>query len=177
MNVLLNITIDEILRKQIVDFVYDTNNNKFFTINPRGINRKYCVLNRIEHNLNEEIKLFSQKCFSHIGIDAFKEETMYGNFIGVNSTGAFVHEHKDPTIKNSHHVRMNFLVQKPLSGGMPVIDGKEYTIEQGQAWINIASSWKHKSTPVVGDSDRIVLSLGAIVAEDNIKHLRQNIEF
>jgi hypothetical protein len=44
-----------------------------------------------------------------------------------------------------------------------VVDGKEYSIEEGQSWINIASKWAHMSTPVVGTKNRIVLSLGGYV--------------
>jgi len=46
---------------------------------------------------------------------------------------------------------------------MPIINGIEYEIEQGECWKNVASSWWHGSSPVVGNKERIVLSLGSLI--------------
>jgi len=157
----LNLTIDENLRQRVIDFVY--NEQSYFKSNDFGYGRKSCLLNIIDHTLSEEIRLFSKKCYESLGIFEYEDEPNFGNLIGVNKEGAFVHRHTDLGVDGKCHVRLNFLIQKPEGGGMPIINGVEYTIEQGGCWKNIASAWWHGSSRVVGDKERIVLSLGALV--------------
>jgi hypothetical protein len=158
-----NLTIDEDLRQRVVDFVYSE--QSYFRVNTSGYGRKSCSLNKIDHKLSEEIQAFSKKCYESLGIFEYEDEPLFGNLIGVNTEGAFVHCHTDPAPDGKCHVRLNFLIQKPAAGGMPIINGVEYTIEQGGCWKNIASAWWHESSKVVGDKERIVLSLGALVKD------------
>jgi hypothetical protein len=157
----LNLTIDESLRQRVIDFVY--NEQSYFKSNNAGYGRKSCSLNKIDHKLSEEMRVFSKKCYESLGIFEYEDEPLFGNLIGVNKEEAFVHHHTDPAPDGKCHVRLNFLIQKPSGGGMPIINGVEYTIEQGGCWKNLASAWWHGSSRVVGDKERIVLSLGALV--------------
>jgi hypothetical protein len=160
-NVIRPLLIDDGLSDSIKRFVKDE--GKLFKTNPAGLGRKFCNLNKLDHELSKQVREFSEHCYNTLGLVPSEEEHLYGNFIGVNSGGAFVHTHTDPRKTDKIHVRLNFLIQKPNGGGMPVIDGITYTVEQGQCWINLASEWKHGSTPVVGSTPRIVLSLGRYV--------------
>lgn len=153
--------LDDGLCSSIIRFVKEE--SKLFKINPAGLGRKFCNLNKLDHELTKQVREFSDYCYDTLGLVPSEEEHLYGNFIGVNSGGAFVHTHTDPRKSDKIHVRLNFLVQKPSSGGMPIIDGVTYQVDQGQCWINLASEWKHGSTPVVGSIPRIVLSLGRYV--------------
>jgi hypothetical protein len=159
----LNLTIDEDLRQRVIDFVYSE--QSYFTDNPAGYGRTSCLLNTIDHPLSEEIRLFSKKCYESLGIFEYEDEPKFGNLIGVNKEGAFVHSHVDRGVDDKCHVRLNFLIQKPAAGGMPIINGVEYTVEQGGCWKNLASAWWHESSRVVGSKERIVLSLGALVKD------------
>jgi hypothetical protein len=159
----LHLIIDENLRQKVVDFVH--NEQCYFKNNGAGAGRKLCIVSKTGHALAEEIRLFSKKCYESLGISEYDDEPYFGNFIGVNQEGAFVHKHTDPTEEGKSHVRLNFLVQRPDSGGMPIINKIEYEIDQGECWRNIASSWEHGSTRVVGKKERIVLSLGALVKD------------
>lgn len=159
----LNLTIDEDLRQRVIDFVY--NEQFYFGDNTAGLGRRCCSLDKIDHTLSEEIRVFSNRCYESLGIFEYEDEPLFGNLIGVNKEGAFVHHHTDPGVDDKCHVRLNFMIQKPESGGMPIINGVEYTIEQGGCWKNIASMWQHGSTKVAGNKERIVLSLGALVKD------------
>lgn len=159
----LNLTIDEDLRQRVIDFVYSE--PSYFSDNPAGYGRTSCSLTDIDHKLSEEIRLFSKKCYESLGIFEYEDEPKFGNLIGVNKEGAFIHSHIDSGVGDKCHVRLNFLIQKPAAGGMPILNGVEYTIEQGGCWKNIASAWWHSSSRVVGDKERIVLSLGALVKD------------
>jgi hypothetical protein len=146
----------------VIGFVLNNfDNDQFFKNN--GNARRYCSVTNVDTPVTDYLKTIRSQKFKEIGIDSFLEEPVYGIFIGVNGESGFVHPHRDSTIDGYEHFRLNFLVSKPDGGGMPVVDGKEYSIEEGQSWINIASKWAHMSTPVVGTKNRIVLSLGGYV--------------
>jgi hypothetical protein len=166
-NPLLHLTIDETLRQKIINFAY--NQVSYFSSNGAGLGRRLCIISKTNLSLADEIKVFSKQCYNALGITEFDEEPLFGDFIGFNKEGAFVHEHTDPGQKTKMHVRLNFLIQKPESGGMPLINGIEYDIKEGYSWKNIASAWEHGSTPVVGSKERIVLSLGALIEEEVVR--------
>ena len=159
----LPIVIDPTIKDYVVNFVY-TSEPKFWIINPVGKNRKFCALNKHDLPITKVIKEYNKYVFSQFSIVRQIDEERFGNFIGYNTSGGFVHSHTDHLSSDGwEHVRINFLVSKPLQGGNPVIDDKEYNIMEDNSWLNIASKWVHSSTPVVGDKPRIVLSLGAYV--------------
>ena len=128
-----------------------------------GNSRQFCILNQTETQISDLAKEIRQKAFNAIGINTFLEEPIFGIFLGVNNELGFVHEHTDRTHDGFYHFRLNFLISKPESGGMPIIEGQEFEVSEGESWVNIASKWKHKSTPVVGKKSRVVLSLGGLV--------------
>ena len=155
------------LNNKIISFV-DTDQDSFIQ---NGKQRYYCDLNKLNNSLTLEIKAFADYCYNLYNIEV-KPEIWFGNFIGVNLEGGAVHPHKDPRSKdNEIHVRINFLVSKPIKGGMPVLDHSEYQLNEGDCWVNLASEYLHESTTVEGDKPRIVLSLGSYVAEDQISNL------
>jgi hypothetical protein len=161
----LPIKIPEDLRIKIVNLSYDRVD--MFQVNSasRG-RRRFCNLNEFDHEVTKEVKEFSKECYSAIGINTFQEEPLFGNFIGFNTSASSVHPHKDPRGPNGEwHIRLNFLVQKPFSGGLPILDGIQYEVDEGASWKNIACLWNHETSPVVGEKERIVLSLGALVEE------------
>ena len=159
MNIKTGLPIPSDLQLQIVNFAF-TEIGKFM-VNPAGLGRRFCNLNKYNIDLSKRVKEFARESYSSLGIDSVNEEHMFGNFIGVNSGGAFVHEHIDPNREDGHwHIRLNFMIQKPDVGGNVVIDGVEYLINEGESWINFASKWRHASTPVVGQRPRVVLSMG-----------------
>ena len=171
MNVNLPFLIDKDIKNQIITFALK-DGRQHFVKNPAGDNRRYCDLNKINVALKDTVSVYSNKIFNYLGLSDTKEEPHYGNFIGVNLETGFVHEHKDQRCENGfYHVRVNFLVQKPISGGMPIINNIQYDIEEDESWINLASEWKHSSTPVIGSKERIVLSLGKFVNPSQIDQL------
>lgn len=125
--------------------------------------RQFCILNQVKTEVSDLAKDIRYKTFDAIGINNFLEEPIFGIFLGVNNESGFVHEHTDPTDNGFYHFRLNFLISKPNEGGMPIINGQEFEVFEGESWVNIASEWRHKSTPVVGKKSRVVLSLGGLV--------------
>jgi hypothetical protein len=164
MNPKMNVKLPDSLSTRIVEFA--NTEISYFATNGYGEGkRRFCTLNSFpELQLAQEVKEFARHAYEQIGVHHFIEEHLFGNFIGVNTHGGSVHQHKDPRHENGYyHIRLNFLVQKPTIGGTPIIDDIEYPMNEGDSWINYASEWNHASSPVSGDRSRIVLSLGAYV--------------
>lgn len=177
MNPRMNVKLPSGLAERIRDFALGEETLRYFEDNTIGKQRRYSTLNLYpELQLTQDVKQFAKYAYEQIGVSDFIEEHLFGNFIGVNLTGGNVHQHTDPRHENGYyHLRLNFLVQKPEVGGNPVIDGIEYTIDEGQAWINYASEWQHASTPVSGNRYRVVLSLGAYVHPDTVQKITDRI--
>lgn len=167
---LLNLKISEIDRLFFIDFASKYQKTNFFIRN--GQSRQFCILNKLTEQsiVKKAISIRNEK-YMELGVNEFIDEPIFGIFLGVNNEGGNVHQHKDPTVTDYDHVRINFLLSKPEKGGMPIIEEKELSIEEGDSWLNIANLWKHSSTPVVGNKDRVVLSLGALVPITQMKKL------
>jgi len=160
--------VPKLLKESLVDFALATG-IQYFKSNSYGTGRRFCNLNLLDIHLTDQVKKFADSCFKEIFNVVVIEEPSFGNFLGVNNTGAYVHEHKDGKGPNNEwHVRLNFLIQKPLGGGMPVINGNTLSLNENDCWINLASQWYHSSTPVEGNRSRIVLSLGSFVDQSSV---------
>lgn len=174
------------LSEEIVQF---TQNNSLFADNSYSLRKdagdyekQFVNINRIDIPLKEKVAEFASECYKFWNIE-IKREFMFGNFISVTTKGNALHLHTDPrNNRDDWHVRLNFMVQKPESGGIPLlaIDDKnkfllkEVEIEESHSWINFASEWGHATTKVDGDRNRIVLSLGSYVESDVAQKLLES---
>ena len=177
-NILVPLVIDKQVQSLILDFVCYSD-KKFWNANTtEGTkNRFFCKISDFTNLfLSQIIKDVADSFYKKLGVYDYEYEYMFGNFIGVNKEGGNVHPHSDPPNKDGwYHTRLNCLIQKPQNGGMPVVDGVEYNINEGQVWFNNASLWEHGSTVVRGEVDRIVLSLGSYIKPDDFLTINQNI--
>lgn len=115
---------------------------------------------------------FRDEAFSCFGFTELRDEPIYKNFAGHHYLdGAFTQPHKDFAPEGFIHVRANWMLQKPASGGNPVMDGAEVEVNPGDLWICFASEELHSSTPISG-GERLICSFGALIkrpANFNIK--------
>ena len=68
-------------------------------------------------------------------------------------------------------IRFNLMIQKPTSGGLPIIHEDEINIKQNQVWVCLASKYYHRVTEVKGNKDRILLSIGHTIKDNKLKEL------
>jgi hypothetical protein len=95
-----------------------------------------------------------------------------GYWICLSKKGCKVKNHKDPKPSpKSSMIRFNLMIQKPTSGGLPVIREDEINIKQNQVWICLASEYYHRVTEVKGNKDRILLSIGHTIRDNKLKEL------
>jgi hypothetical protein len=104
-----------------------------------------------------------RRAVSMFSVADFEDEPGYKCFLGCNTEGGTVHRHTDPSPPHQHHVRMNIMISKPLSGGDPVIDGKVFEVKERDLWCFFPTVMPHESTPVVGKRKRMVISIGILV--------------
>ena len=177
MNIKLPFRINDTLRTEIINFVYNSDSCYWIKNNTGNtFNRKFCKISQLDLPISLSINNLNTEVYTALGITNFKYEHIFGNFIGVNAHGGNVHPHTDT--KNNDgwfHVRINFLIQKPFYGGMPIINNIEYSINETESWLNLASEWLHSSTIVGGEKERIILSLGAYVDPIHIPQLKKYI--
>jgi len=162
-----HLLLNDNIKNELTNFVINNFNNQLF-FRHNGNARRFCILNQISTPITNLLINYRKQVYNDFGVSSFEEEPIFGIFLGVNTETGFVHEHTDPTKYGFYHTRINFLVSKPIEGGIPVINNEEFIIDEGESWINLASEWKHKSTPVVGEKPRIVLSLGALVQKTQL---------
>jgi hypothetical protein len=167
---IIPLVIDSNIKKEVLEFV-NNSDESLWTTNSAGKNRKFCALNSFNIEITKIVKDYSSKVYSYFEIDNIMSEPMFGNFIGFQTNEAYVHEHLDEAPNGLHHIRLNFLLSKPEQGGMPVINGIEYKVNEDEAWFNWANKYYHFSTPVFGNKKRLVLSLGALITEDDVNKI------
>lgn len=111
--------------------------------------------------------------FSEFGLTPNEIEPLDRNFTAIHYLdGACTHMHKDVAPDGYVHVRCNVLLEKPLKGGHPIIDGKAIDVDVNDLWILFASLEKHGSIKISGGK-RIIYSFGALVDIEQVKKLMQ----
>jgi hypothetical protein len=139
-------------------------------------------INVQDHFDKEVVKMCNQeveKIMHSLGLN--EDDFAYcRHFIGVNTPGAFVSPHVDAVqylssstelnLKDFKEIRCNFYLQRPEGGGKPCLRDTELENQEGMGWIFNATI-SHHSTPVEGNTNRIVMSLGSVVRTDKLKDL------
>jgi len=103
------------------------------------------------------------RAVSRFSVTDYEDEPKYRCFLGCNTEGGFVRRHTDPSPLEKHHIRMNIMLSKPISGGYPIVNDKMIQVEERDLWCFYPELMPHESTPVLGSRNRFVLSIGILV--------------
>lgn len=98
--------------------------------------------------------------------DTPTEESHLGWFLGMGDPGSRIKPHPDHTRPGTCILRCNLFLQVPSGGGLPVIQGAPFEVEDGTLLAFLPSELLHWSQPVEGRKRRIVLSFGYTVPGD-----------
>lgn len=128
---------------------------------PNGQGRQYGVLQEFQPPV--EVWDIKRRIVEAHSLHDAGQEPVFKDFCGFITEGGAIHPHQDSDHGGRQHVRFNVMVSKPASGGLPVQDGVEILIEEGEVWRCDASRVKHWCTPVAGPKPRIVLSFGFLL--------------
>jgi len=178
MNIKIPYSVSEDLKTKLIDFY----NKSSLPWNERGVQTHKYVINKnilfdkLDIPLADEVHDFSNSLFTSLGFINTEVEPDFGDSLHVSENEGFCQIHID-TIDNNykklHHLRLNFMLLKPEEGGMPIVDDKEYQIEEGEAWMILSSMWKHGHTLVSGNKPRLILSIGKLVDPTELKQFLQ----
>jgi hypothetical protein len=135
-------------------------NSKLFVANPRGYGRSLCILKNVEDPITELVLDIKNRIIKLDNIKEWIEEPNFYDYIGINKTDAHIHEHTDLNLPGYIHTRYNVILKYPEDGGHSIYDGFTNILEENMVWKCIAGKVVHGSTPVIGDTPRITLSLG-----------------
>jgi len=137
------------------------------------------VQEKFSKSVVDSCNLEITKIMTELGLNS--HEFAYArHFLGVNTPGAWVSPHVDSIqflsaphdidIKDFREIRCNFYLQRPEAGGNPCQEDIVLKNADNMGWIFNASK-SHHSTPVIGNTNRIVMSLGSVVRIDKLKDL------
>jgi len=160
----MNKIITEEEREFLLDWIFE--NEDSFQSNGAGLYRKFLNINKFKNvpSLFFEIK---ERILKEEEINEWQLDSFFGDIITFNEEDGFVHEHTDPTLPDSNHIRFNLFLSKPESGGNPIYNGKELEYEEccyNKYYVNTS---KHASVPVKGKKPRIAISYGISIKNES----------
>lgn len=95
-----------------------------------------------------------------------------GIVCGVGFENGSIFEHTDPIYyTNTYTLHCNLISQKPLSGGITIINDKEYEIEERDLLCYIVSHQKHLVTPSIGKKERVLWCYGFSILEEQMYNI------
>jgi hypothetical protein len=124
-----------------------------------GGGRFYNSLNTFK-DLPSLILEIKKKIIKKEGLEKYKLDTFFEDFLSFNFAGASIHLHTDSNFVGCVHTRYNLIINKPISGGDALYNGNLIPIEEKMLWKCEAGKYSHGSTPVVGDRPRVNISFG-----------------
>jgi hypothetical protein len=128
---------------------------------PNGFGRQYGVLQELQPPA--EVWEIKRQIVEEHGLHTAAQEPIFKDFCGFIIEGGAIHPHQDSDHDGKQHVRFNIMVSKPDAGGVPVQEGEEVAVEEGDVWRCDASRVRHWCTPVQGSKPRIILSYGFLI--------------
>ncbi len=110
---------------------------------------------------SEEVAAIQARIEAEFGFTPEEAIEILPHYLSVNEEGAFIHKHRDQADEGKIHYRVNVIVSAATEGGDVLCEDEEpVRLESGDAYLIEASEVTHGTTPVVGDTPRIVLSFG-----------------
>jgi len=152
--------VDNETKGQILNWINE--NIESFRENEKGPSRKFRVLSE-KDKLYDVVHNIKSKIIDTEQIRNWKPEPSFGDYIGINYQGAFIHQHVDINEGKLIHTRWNLILSYPNEGGHSIYDGKINVLEENMIWKCEAGKYQHGSVKVIGDKPRITLSLGFLI--------------
>lgn len=133
-----------------------------FRIHPTGPKRRNRRIKN-EDSINTLVMEIKSRIIQLENIENWEEEPEYGDYIGVNFKGGFIHSHQDPNKGELTHTRWNLILSYPDLGGHSIYDDEINILEEKMIWKCVAGKYTHGSTVVESEKKRITLSLGFLI--------------
>tara|TARA_Y100001963_G_scaffold70707_1_gene98378 strand:+ start:232 stop:837 length:606 start_codon:yes stop_codon:yes gene_type:complete len=142
------------------------------TVKDTHFSTRLCTARNKDHLFEypEECYLIQDRLKNKFKLDKVAPIGKNGIVTGVGIHGDVICEHRDPQWEEGRFtVHFNLLSQKPLSGGITIVDNCSYNIDVGDMLIYNVQSLKHRVTQVKGDVKRIMWVFGFCVTSEQLK--------
>jgi hypothetical protein len=149
--------------------------NKFFR--DPGMDKKYKktrLTTRGKHllpdnvNYPKEAYLIQEKIQNLLGIKSplYPHFHKKGIVTGIGFENGSIYSHKDPTYyPETITIHCNFITQKPIGGGITIIEGVSYDIEECDMLMYAVNKLEHGVTPNIGAKERILWCFGFCIPD------------
>jgi hypothetical protein len=140
-------------RQVLLDYAYS------LKLTPNGFGRAYA---HHVSNLNPPKEFFDIKnrIINIEKLENFEYDSIFGDFIGINTEGGAIHPHTDPNHPDKIHTRFNLLLSIPEKGGKPIYNNNVIDVKEKTLWRCEAGLYTHASSPVEGSKHRVNISFG-----------------
>ncbi|CAJ1422585.1 unnamed protein product [Effrenium voratum] len=111
------------------------------------------------------VEALTARLESALDLGSRPRDVTLGRVCSYIEPGGFIHEHRDRYVSETSglaglsHLRANVVVQMEKSG-QPIIAGKSVPVEEGDAWVFLASKELHATALIEGLKPRIVFGFG-----------------
>lgn len=122
-------------------------------------NRKFMKMDYVTPEGDKVLHEAKTRLAKHYELGNYTVPPALKDFLSYITEGGSIHPHTDPDLPGKRHVRINVLI-KQSQGCVPLIEGMEIPVKEGDAWLNLASQCVHATTKVIGDGYRSALSFG-----------------
>lgn len=91
---------------------------------------------------------------------------------GIGFSPGLIEEHIDPIyIEGTNTLHCNVITNNCISGGITIIEGKEFPVEEGDLLMYVVSKHLHKVTNIVGNANRILWVFGFCVEDEKLEEI------
>lgn len=173
--------LDELDRQVMINWALENYKKNFFispTMNSENLKTRRTTRTTKENNNNfnypKNVYNVQNKILNYFKIEGHRYPSGFkdGIVCGVGESGDSICKHTDPVhYKNTYTVHANFIVQKPESGGITIVNEKQYDIGHNDLLIFVPSHLNHEVSKTFGDTKRILWCYAFSVDEKTLQNI------
>lgn len=122
---------------------------------------------KVCYNIQDRIKNF-------FGLhDCPTPNSFYNGIVnGIGFSPGLIEEHIDPVyVPGTNTLHCNIITRNSFSGGVTIIEGKEFPVEEGDLLMYIVSKHNHRVTNIEGSRERILWVFGFCIDDHKLEEI------
>ena len=122
---------------------------------------------KVCYNIQDRIKNFFDL---H---DCQTPRSFYNGIVnGIGFSPGLIEEHIDPVyVPETNTLHCNIITQNCISGGVTIIEGKSFPVEEGDLLMYVVSKHQHRVTNIEGSKERILWVFGFCINDDKLEEI------
>lgn len=128
----------------------------------------------LEINYPQESYNIRKRIIETFGLQSYKSPNSFYDGIvnGIGFENGSICHHIDPIYYDgTETLHCNIITQKPLSGGITIINDYEFDAEEGDLLCYVVSKHYHEVTKIVGPKERILWVFGFCIDDNKIEQI------